>query len=1019
MKLQLSIYFLLLVILPIHAQLSISFGNMNARSIGPAIMSGRISTIDGVHNSPEIFYIGAANGGVWKTTSAGAQFSPVFDQFTQSIGHLTIDQAHPDTVWVGTGEPWVRNSVSVGTGIYVTKDGGRSWAFRGLADSEHISKILIHPDNCSIVLAAAQGKLWSSNEERGVYRSSDFGQTWERILYIDSLTGCADMSMHPEDPRILMAAMWEHQRSPHFFRSGGPGSGLYRSQDGGDSWTKITDGLPEGLLGRMAIEFAPSNGNIVYLTVESEDQKAKGLYRSNDGGKSFMQVNNEFGTKVRPFYFSRLTVDPTNENKVFKCGVNLIVSENGGEGFRIVQSAIHSDIHAVWICPKYPKFIVIGTDGGGYRSLDGGYNFEMFLNLPLSQFYHVSVDDDTPFNVYGGLQDNGSWFGPSQSPGGVENSDWWLSNWGDGFYSFRHPTDSNMIYSESQGGFIVRYDKRDGLRKDIQPLSEEDEPELRFNWNTPIHLSKHNPDRLYVGAQFLFRSEDRGDSWQRISPDLTSNDPMRQQQFRSGGLSIDNSTAENNTTIYSISESPLDSRIIWVGTDDGYLQLTIDGGRAWENVLVNIPDAPSNSWVSHVEASPHNAEEAFVTMDGHRDGNMNPYVFRTSDLGKTWESITTTDIQGYVHVIRQDLVSPNLLFVGSEFGLFISVDRGVSWKRFSNQLPPVAVRAIAFQQRDNSLVIGTHGRGIYIIDDIAPLQQVNPAMAENELTFFDLPPSVVRIPQSGRPFGGAGHFVGSNPSPSATIAYYLSKRHTFGRMSLDVFDSDGNLIKSLNPGKSAGINIVDLPLRLPAPKAAPTRNRRALVGSIITPALQEGTYLVQITKGRQIFNHEIVLAPDPNSIYPVEDRRVQQKTLASLYKMTERLGYIYYALEDISTHAASLPLGDDNLKDLRDFNRSVLEYQQSLVSLEGDMYVNEGKEALREELSQLYLSVSSFPGKPSDHQLQRTEGLASKMQLAEDRFSQFEATARVLNQKLKDLSLPIISWRTFSDYVSP
>jgi len=1003
----------------VRSQLSISFGNMRARGIGPAVMSGRISTIDGLDSNPEVFYIGAANGGVWKTTSAGAQFTPVFDEHTQSIGHIEIDQAHPDTVWVGTGEPWVRNSVSVGTGIYVSKNGGRTWEHKGLIESERISKILIHPDEGQIVYVAAQGHLWDANDQRGVYRSMDFGASWQRVLFIDENTGCADITMHPEDPNILIAAMWDHRRSSHFFRSGGDGSGLYRSVDGGDTWTIVHSGLPQGILGRMAVEYAPSNSNIVYLTVEAEQKEDKGLYRSEDGGQSFTLVNSEFGTRVRPFYFSRLTVDPTDENKIYKCGLNLIVSENGGDGFRVVQSGVHSDIHAIWVCPNQPKFVIIGTDGGGYRSLDGGYNFEMFMNLPLSQFYHVSVDDDHPFNVYGGLQDNGSWFGPSRSPGGVENSDWWLSNWGDGFYSFRHPTDSNIIYSESQGGLIVRFDRRDGLRKDIQPLHETGAEKFRFNWNAPIHLSAHDPDRIYFGAQYLLRSDDRGDSWDRISPDLTTNNPDRQKQFKSGGLSIDNSTAENNTTIYTISESPIDQSIIWIGTDDGNLQVTADHGANWTSLISNIDGIPAMTWVSHVEASSHDPQVAFVTFDGHRDGDKATYIFKTSDLGQTWSSLVTNDVEGYVHCIRQDIETPSLLFAGTEFGLFISMDGGTSWKRFSNNLPKVAVRAITIQEEANALVVATHGRGIYIIDDITPLRQITPEIVESELTFFDLPESLVRLPQSGRPFGGAGNFVGPNPSPSASIAYYMNKRHTFGKMSLDVFDAEGTLVKSLSPGKSAGINIVELPLRLPPPKAAPTRNRRALAGSIITPALQEGTYQVQISKGRQIFNHQIVLVADRKSIYPVKERILQQQTLTSLYDMTERLGYIYYALDDMHSTSSALPIGRNELSAIAKYATDVQKYQQGLVSLEGDFYVNEGKEAVREEISQLYLSISSFPGKPTEPQLKRSASLKDRMEEVKKRFNDFVLEAQELNILLKQKAMSPILWRSFSDYVKP
>ena len=918
--------------------LQISFGNLSVRAIGPAVMSGRISCLDGVHATPETFYVGAANGGVWKTNSGGANFEPIFDKYTQSIGDLCIDQRYPDTLWIGTGEAWVRNSVSIGDGIYFTKNGGKTWTHSGLEKTERIAKVLVHPQKSNIIYVAAQGPLWNSSEHRGLYKSTDFGKSWQKIKYIDDNTGCADLSMNLQHPDTLIAAFWDHRRSPDFFRSGGLGSGLYRTHNGGETWHKLEVGLPAGELGRMAVEFAPSDPQIVYLTVEAEKNKDKGLYKSRNGGDSFSKINGDFGTKVRPFYFSRLVIDPNNADKLFKCGLNLIISENGGESFRTVGSGVHSDIHDIWVPLNLSKYVIIGTDGGGYRSLDGGYLFEMFMNLPLSQFYHISVDNDDPYMIYGGLQDNGSWFGPSYSPGGISNADWSLSNYGDGFYSFRHPKDEEIIYSESQGGELVRYNDSDGQKKSIKPLPSEGDPEYRYNWNTPIHLSSHNTERLYVGAQYLFKSEDRGDSWSKISPDLTTNDTLRQRQAKSGGLSIDNSTAENNTTIYTIAESPVNDQIIWVGTDDGNLQVTSDGGQSWTNVVTNIPNLPPLTWCSHVEASRHDAHTLFVTFDGHRTGDMKTYVYRTDDLGTTWKSIGGNELRGYAHVVRQDMTNANLLFLGTEFGLFISLDGGNTWKHFLNGMPPVSVRAIAYQARENALVMGTHGRGIYILDDLTPLQQTDINILDSELAFFDLPSAVVQLSRAGVPFGGAGNFVGRNPSTSATIAYYMRKRHTFGRMKLEVFDAEDNLVTELPAGKSGGINLVQLPLRKPPPKAAPTRNRMAMMGSIITPSLLEGEYTARITKGKKTFDHNITLLADPVSAYTKAERVLQQQTLQKLYEMTERLGHIYYALDDIQQAISNIEIESADLtSQLGELADMARQFQASIVSLQGDL----------------------------------------------------------------------------------
>ncbi|HYC84970.1 MAG TPA: hypothetical protein VEB86_07100, partial [Chryseosolibacter sp.] len=709
MKKILVIVFLLSLAVSAHAQ-EVSgkaiLGGLRARAIGPAAMSGRIADIDVVNKKPEIIYVGAAGGGVWKSVSAGASFRSVFDDYIQSIGKVTIDQNHPDTVWVGTGEPWVRNSVGVGNGLYKTVNGGVSWEFMGLKDSEHISDILVDPKDGNTVYVGVQGQLWSSSQERGVFKTTDGGKTWNKIFYIDENTGCADLEIDPRNSNVLYAAMWSHRRYPHFFDSGFTGtSGLFKSTDGGKTWNKIHNGLPAKTLGRIGIAVAPSNPNVVYASIEAEGNASKtsnenkGLYKSTDAGASWKKVNSDFNNTVRPFYFSRIVVDPTADSVLIKCAFVPIISNDGGNKFRMIGSGVHSDIHAAWIDPNNPKHILLGTDGGVYESLDGAYSFKMWMNLPVGQFYHVAVDNERPFNVYGGLQDNGSWFGPSQKSGGITNSDWKNTFGGDGFWSHPHPTDPNTVYAEYQGGHIVRYNKKTGVSKDIRPYPEKGGPKLRFNWNTPIVQSPSKPDRIYTGSQFLYMSDDRGDTWKRISPDLTSNDPNRQRQTATGGISIDNSSAENNTTIYAIGESPKDANVIWAGTDDGYLQVTENQGGTWTNVTKNIPGLPPGNWCSVIEPGHYDRNTAYVSFDNHRNGDMKPYIYKTTDLGKTWTSITTPEIEGHVFVIREDLKNPNLLFAGTEFGLFITVDGGKKWTRFENNLPKVAVHDLVIHPR--------------------------------------------------------------------------------------------------------------------------------------------------------------------------------------------------------------------------------------------------------------------------------------------------------------------------------
>jgi photosystem II stability/assembly factor-like uncharacterized protein/ElaB/YqjD/DUF883 family membrane-anchored ribosome-binding protein len=857
----------------------------------------------------------------------------------------------------------------------------------GLPESERISDIIIHPTDPNVVFVAVQGQLWGSNEERGVYITEDGGHSWNRILYLDEHTGCADLAIDPEDPNVLYAAMWSHRRYPDFFDSGlkhkkgyTNKSGLYKSTDGGKTWSKKENGLTNAPKGRIAIAVAPTNKNKLYATVEMEDEKARGLYTSEDAGENWERVTGVFGVTVRPFYFSRLEVSPHNDSTLLKAGLNLSISNDGGKSFRTVGSGVHSDIHCMWVDPNNEKHIIAGTDGGVYESYDGGYLFKMYMNLPVSQFYHVSVDNAEPFNVYGGLQDNGSWYAPSQKAGGITNSDWKSTFGGDGFYSFAHKSNPDIIYSEYQGGQMVRYNKKTGQAKDIKPYPSKGEEPFRYNWNAPIHLSETNTDRLYFGAQYLFMSEDMGDSWKRISGDLTTNDKNRQRQKLTGGLTVDNSTAENNTTIYANAEAYEDENTIWVGTDDGNLQVTDNQGNSWENVVENIEGLPEGNWVSFIEPGRFDGDVAFVTFDNHRNGDKKPYVFKTSDLGKTWKSITTSGIEGYALSIRQDMVNPNLLFLGTEFGLYISLDGGESWTRFENNMPKVGVRDMVIQPKANALVMGTHGRGVIIIDDISPLRQITPEVLNENLVFFETKPTILRDPGAGGGwFGGAGNFVGPNPNRSAQIVYYMKKRHTFGKMYVEIFDQSGNLLKELPAGKSGGINKVTMPTSLPKPKAAPTDNRMALFGSMSGPNLEEGTYKVVLTKGKQKYETSFELKYDENSPYTSEDRALQAETVMKLYDLTQDMAYVHHVLKSISDQSKELASANSKMaKKLKSLQSKCDEYRNSLVAMGGDGYVNEG-EAIRERISNLYRQVIGYPGRPSQSQINRTDVLMDDM----------------------------------------
>jgi len=1001
-----------------------TFGALRARPIGPATMSGRISAIDAVAEHPLTVYVGAAGGGVWRSRNGGISFTPVFDRHVQSIGAIRVDPSSSKTVWVGTGETWVRNSVSIGTGIYRSRDGGDTWEHLGLERTERIARIAVSPTDGNVVYVCATGQLWSDNEERGVYKTTDGGTTWARVLFVDVRTGCADLSMDPEDPRILYAGMWQVRRRPWTFASGGPGSGLYRSMDGGTTWTRLTAGLPEGELGRMAVAVAPTRPNVVYAVVEA---KETALYRSDDLGTSWRKTNTSQNVQMRPFYFAYLVADPTDFNRIYKPGYNLTVSTDGGNTFTnpFIATAMgggpHSDHHALWVDPRNPQALILGTDGGVYFSYDRGNTWRLSKALPVSQFYEVSYDLETPYNVYGGLQDNGTWTGPSRSAGGIAPGDWRNLLGGDGFHAFVDTKDPDYVYVEYQGGNVARHRKSTRESKAIRPYPAAGEPKLRFNWNTPLHVSPTAPGTLYLGAQFLFRTRDRGDRWERISPDLTTNDPEKQQQATSGGLTVDNSSAENHTTIYTISESPRDPQVIWVGTDDGNLQVTRDGGGAWTNVAARVPGLPAGTWVSHVEASRFDAATVYATFDGHATGDMATYAYRSRDYGATWESLADTTLEGYAHVVKEDLENPDLLFLGTELGLFISIDGGAAWARYETDFPRVAVRDLAIHPREHDLIIATHGRGIWILDDITPLRALTPAVLDTELAILPTRPAVMAVGSALQEFPGNEEFVGRNPPEAASIVYYQKARHVFGDMRVEVLDTAGAVITTLPAGKLRGMNRVDWPMRLPMPKVPPATT---LVPAFEGPRVEEGSYRFRIVKGPKTYEGTVSLVPDPRADYSAEDRRLQQRTALALYRMLERLTYVVETtidLRDQARRAADSARGG-TARRLTQYADTLDAFRASVVATSSGGRLS-GEEKLREELGALFGSVNGYAGRPTESELARLETLRGRLDDAVRRFGTLtdERQLTPLNRSLESAGrapLRVLSeeaWRTRSE----
>jgi photosystem II stability/assembly factor-like uncharacterized protein len=955
-----------------------TFGAIEARQIGPATMSGRIAALDAVQNDPRIIYVGSASGGVWKTTNGGVNFKPVFDKYNQCIGAVTIDQDHPDTVWVGTGETWVRNSTSVGDGIYKTTDGGENWKNMGLENTERIARIVIHPKDPNTIYVAALGHLWNSNSERGVYKTTDGGKTWMKILFVDENTGCADLAIDPSETDILYAGMWEFRRYPYYFNSGGQGSGLYISRDGGTNWTKVTEGIPAGKLGRIAVTVSPANPKIVFALIESEKSA---LYRSGDQGKSWVNINDTPDMGSRPFYFSNIVADPIDSNRIYKPGYYLSYSKNGGKNFNATYVAggnIHTDLHPLWISKNDNNILYQGTDGGLYISNDKGSSWRFIRNLPVSQFYHATVDNKNPYNIYGGLQDNGSWKAPSKSPGGIQNRDWNNVGGGDGFYVFPDKYDENIIYWQYQGGNIMRETVDTRETKEIKPFAEEGEKELRFNWNTPVVFSPTR-DVMYVGSQYLYRSEDKGDSWQRISPDLTTNDPEKLKQEKTGGVTIDNSTAENHCTIYTLCESALDPNVIWVGTDDGNLQLTRNGGNNWTNVAFNISGLPPHTWVSSVCPSKIDAAACFVTFDGHGTGDMKPYVFSTSDYGSTWNLITDDHIKGFCHKIIEDPVNPQLLFLGTESGLFISIDGGKVWSQFKGNMPAVPVRDIVIQERENDLVLATHGRGIMIIDDITPLRLLTEEILQNDVAFLDSRPYQIGHLDYEMDFYGDDEFTGSNPPGSLLINYYMNKRHVFGEMHLEIYNDKGEKIKELPAGKRKGINRVPWPIRMKGPKVPPSPLLvpQALYG----PTYPPGVYTVKIVKNGESWEGRVSIEYDPTIPHTIADRDKRLEILMKTYNLLEDLAYTDKVLSEITAQAREKSAVANNktlgskLNDLAD-KMDVL--HKELVATTVTSAIT-GEEKLREKIADIYSAVNGYQGKPTQNQIDRLEILSGQV----------------------------------------
>ena len=946
------------------------FQVMGARALGPSTMSGRITSIEGINAEGQVnLYIGTAGGGIWKSQNGGQSFNPVFDKYCQSIGALAIEPGNPKVVYAGTGESNMRNSVSIGDGLFKTTDGGNNWQKIGLDSTERISKIIVDPNDKKTVYVAAPGPLWKSSSHRGLYKSIDGGKTWNKIFFVNDETGCADIAMHPQKSNVLLASFWQFRRKPYAFSSGGTGSGFYKSIDGGKTWNKLTKGLPEGDLGRIVVTINPSKPSEILAIVEA---KTPGLYISEDEGETWKKLSATENITARPFYFSTLVYDPKDPKRVYRPAFDFEYSTDGGYSWSntmIGGVEPHSDMHALWVNPNNTDMMFVGTDGGVYQSMNRGSTWQFLNNLPVGQFYHVSADNQVPYKIYGGLQDNNSWMAPNTSPGGVAASDWKVLNGGDGFWAQPSPLDPNIVFAESQGGEANRINVKTGLASGIRPKKQAGEDEHRWNWNTPIVTgisTKKNAAgkpvyNLYVGAQYLFRSNDDGRTWDRISGDLTTNNKAKQQQAEnSGGITGDNTSAENHCTIFTITQSPKNENIIWVGSDDGNLQYTSDGGKTWINRGAGIwkTGVPENSWISCIELSSLNPQRVYVTLENHMYGDNNTYVVVSNDGGNSWKRFTSSEFTGFAHVIREDLKNEKLLFLGTEMGLFISLDGGNNWMRSKYQNMPWynLVRDLKIHPQTNDLIIATHGRGIYIIDNLEPLRELVKSDIEKDAILFPLQPfKIDYTPQYPQPASNIAGTVGEIKVIAPTIYYYLKQRSN-DAVKIEIYDATNKKIKDFNGSGLKGLNRVYWPMNGNPPKVALggfVAQTSIQISAVVSPKVPVGKYRVVVKADGKSYEQFINIEANPEKGFTAQAQEQLYKQGMRLHALHERLAVLVDSLDKSIAVLNKMEKKDDatktKLENLTNIRKEIIETNRKSI------FFDEFK--FRRRVSDLYYSV--------------------------------------------------------------
>ena len=1017
------------------AAISAALGDIEWRHIGPVNMGGRVSAIIGVPGDPRTFWVGAANGGVWKTTNGGVTFEHQWDdENTYSVGALTLAPSDHNVVWLGSGEGDPRNSVSYGDGVYRSTDGGATWTHLGLEDSERIKRIVVDPRDPDVALVCAMGHEWGPNRERGVFRTTDGGQTWDHVLFIDEDTGCSDIDIDLTNPRNVYAGMWTFRRLPWRFDDGGRETALYVSRDGGISWKKITT-TPDEPMARIGISVAQSRPNIVYLITEYPT--AGTLFRSDDYGETWEMVNdNKNQLNFRPFYYSDVYVDPSDHETMYTLSGGLSKSTDGGRTFERIANDVHGDHQAYWIDPADGERVLSGSDGGMQVSYDGGANFHIFRNFSLAQYYHIFVDDRDPYYVCGGLQDNGNWCGPSRlnDRRGILPGYFYTVSGGDGFYTVPVPGQPNLIYSNAQGGYFRITDTNSGQMRSIEPWplmigsvgQGMYQARYRFNWDAPIVISPHDPATVYWGGNVVFRSNDYGHSWDVISPDLTTDDP--EKQLDSGGeIYLDNTAAEFHTTILTIAEDEFEPGVIWVGTDDGNVQITRDNGATWTNVRDRVPGLPAETWIGNIEASPTDAGAAYMAVDNHRLDDFTPHLYETRDYGQTWRDISAGLPQDdYVKVVRQHPSNPDLLFVGMERGIFASWDRGDTWVDIRGNLPRVSVRGVKIQRQYNDLVIGTHGRGAFILDDIQPMVELTEAIGR-DAHLFD-----IRMATEWEMWGrtsnfGQSRFAGENPVPGAWIHFHLSEdaaEAAGNSVDVRITDRNGTLVREFqHRDVTPGVNRAVWDLRWtgaePIPGQGPPGGGFFFFGPTGPPAVP-GTYTATIDVGDTELSKDFQLRGDPNvaASQAVYDERFAAAMRAR--DLETQLNRMMGTINDLDGQIDGLleSIEGKELSNEEQVRAVAGDAQSQLTAVSGEVRRPPGSMGYRdwprliEQLRNISRAVSGPQARPTVGQMDvLTEIEAGAAQRAEELSGIVNGVIAELNDLLEDAPKIITNWR--------